>query len=48
MKPLFIYVISVLYGIQSVQLMMDKQYWPGLLVALYGLAGIPLIKMTQH
>jgi hypothetical protein len=47
-KPVFIYLISLLYGAQAIQLMWDKQYWPGLLVALYGLAGIPLIKMTQH
>lgn len=48
MKPIFIYAVSVLYALQGVQLLFDKQPWPAALVFLYALAGIPLIMMTQH
>lgn len=48
MKPIFIYAISMLYGFQAWQLFWDKQYWVGALCILYGLAGIPLIMMTQR
>jgi hypothetical protein len=48
MKPLFIYAISILYACQAVQLFLDKQMWVGALCLIYGLAGIPLIMMTQR
>jgi hypothetical protein len=48
MKPLFIYAISILYALQGVQLLMDRQLWPAVLVFVYALAGIPLIMMVQR
>lgn len=48
MKPVFIYAVSLLYGAQSIQLFLDRQTWPAILCLLYGLAGIPLIMMTQR
>ena len=48
MKPFFIYAISIMYAVQSAQLFADRQPWPAILCLLYGLAGIPLIMMTQR
>lgn len=48
MSPsIFIYIISILYGAQAVYYFMNGNPWQGVLVFIYGIAGIPLIMMAK-
>lgn len=46
-NSVFIYAISVLYGLQGLAYAQQGNYPMAGLVALYGLAGIPLIIMGK-